>query len=85
MRMLRTEAQNLGMDVLVEAHTEAEVKAALSAGASLIGINNRDLATFEVTWIRPASSGPWYRQRRWWLRRAVSSRGTTWQWWQSGA
>ena len=48
MRMLRTEAQNLGMDVLVEAHTESEVQAALSAGASLIGINNRDLKTFDV-------------------------------------
>ena len=32
-RMLRTEAQNLGMDALVEAHTEAEVKAALSGGS----------------------------------------------------
>ena len=36
------------MDALVETHTEAEVEMSLSAGASLIGINNRDLATFEV-------------------------------------
>ena len=30
-------------------HTEEEVSRAVSAGASMIGVNNRDLATFEVT------------------------------------
>jgi len=38
----------LGISALVEAHTAAEVKAALEAGARIIGINNRDLKTFEV-------------------------------------
>lgn len=36
----------LGLTPLVEAHTEDEVKAAVDAGAPLIGINNRDLKTF---------------------------------------
>lgn len=39
---------NLGLSALVEAHDETEVKSAISAGARIIGVNNRDLKTFEV-------------------------------------
>ncbi|MBN7772883.1 indole-3-glycerol phosphate synthase TrpC [Clostridium aminobutyricum] len=41
-------ADRLGLSALVEAHTEEEVKSALAAGARIIGVNNRDLKTFEV-------------------------------------
>ena len=41
-------SQNLGMDALVEAHDEAEVKKAVNAGANIVGINNRDLRSFRV-------------------------------------
>jgi len=40
---------DLGMSALVEAHSEPEVLAALAAGASIIGINNRDLDTMTVS------------------------------------
>ena len=36
------------MDALVEVHDEIELGEALEAGASIIGVNNRDLKTFEV-------------------------------------
>lgn len=39
---------DLGLDILVEAHTEDEVQAAVEAGAEIIGINNRNLKTLEV-------------------------------------
>ena len=42
-------AEEQGLDVLVESHTRAELDKALLAGASLVGINNRDLATFTVS------------------------------------
>jgi indole-3-glycerol phosphate synthase/phosphoribosylanthranilate isomerase len=42
------EARRLGMDVLVEVHTEVELRRALGIGADMIGINNRDLDTLKV-------------------------------------
>ncbi|MHB1314675.1 MAG: indole-3-glycerol phosphate synthase TrpC [Christensenellales bacterium] len=41
-------ADSLGLSALVEAHTEEEVDQALAAGARIIGVNNRDLKTFQV-------------------------------------
>ena len=48
LRALRERAVGLGLDVLVEVHDEAEVQVALEAGADLVGVNNRDLATFQT-------------------------------------
>jgi indole-3-glycerol phosphate synthase len=48
MRHLRTLAAQFGMAALVEVHDDTELQSALASGADIIGVNNRDLRTFEV-------------------------------------
>lgn len=48
LRKLHNEALELGLTPLVEFYDEANLDRALAAGATLIGVNNRDLRTFEV-------------------------------------
>jgi indole-3-glycerol phosphate synthase len=48
LRALRDRASGLGLDALVEVHDEAELETALAAGADLVGVNNRDLRSFQV-------------------------------------
>jgi indole-3-glycerol phosphate synthase len=41
-------AMHIGLDVLVETHDESELDRALNVGANIVGVNQRDLITFEV-------------------------------------
>jgi len=50
LRKLREVAEDeLGLDALVEVHTSDELRRALDAGAKIIGANNRDLKTFQIS------------------------------------
>jgi indole-3-glycerol phosphate synthase len=48
LRRFRVLASRMNMDALVEVHTRAELDRALAAGADVVGVNQRDLTTFEV-------------------------------------
>jgi indole-3-glycerol phosphate synthase len=45
---LSSAAQELGLDVLVEVHDEAELERAAAHGPEIVGVNNRDLRDFSV-------------------------------------
>ena len=49
LRALHDEADQLGLDVLVEVHSAEEIEALHGIGVSIFGVNNRDLRTFETS------------------------------------
>src|SRR5580698_8554581 len=48
-RVLNKAAHDLGLDVLIETHDETELERALALEGRLIGVNNRDLRSFETS------------------------------------
>jgi indole-3-glycerol phosphate synthase len=51
-------ANEIGLDVLVEVHDEPELERAVAVGADLVGVNQRDLVTFEVDQQRALRMAP---------------------------
>ena len=49
MARLKTAAESLGLDALLEVHTESDMRKVKGLGEAMVGINNRDLTTFEVS------------------------------------
>ncbi|MDY7102554.1 MAG: indole-3-glycerol phosphate synthase TrpC [Actinomycetota bacterium] len=58
LRRLYDLATDLDMDVLVEVHDEAELERALDVGAQIVGVNQRDLVTFDVDRARAERMAP---------------------------
>jgi indole-3-glycerol phosphate synthase len=58
LRELHALATQVGLDALVEVHDEPELERALEAGATIVGVNQRDLVTFEVDQRRAVRMAP---------------------------
>lgn len=58
LRRLLAEASSEGLDALVEVHTAAEAERAIGAGARIVGVNNRDLTSFDVDLATAESVAP---------------------------
>ncbi|MEZ4368205.1 MAG: indole-3-glycerol phosphate synthase TrpC [Kofleriaceae bacterium] len=81
LRALLGLAADVGLEALVEVHDAGEATRAVRAGASLIGINHRDLRTFTVDTGLTAAIAPGCRRPPWWWPRAASAPPpTSWRW-----
>lgn len=58
LRDLIAAADGIGLDTLIEVHAEGELERALAAGARVVGVNNRDLATFTTDLERSVRLAP---------------------------
>ena len=58
LKKLHTVSREAGLDALCEVHDEAELERALAAGCEIIGVNSRDLRTFEVNLQTALRLGP---------------------------
>jgi indole-3-glycerol phosphate synthase len=59
LKRLITLSRKLGMEPLVEVHNEAEIAVAIKAGSNIIGINNRDLRTFNTDMVTTTRLRPY--------------------------
>lgn len=59
LKKFRALAESLGMDSLVEVHSVSAAEKAMEAGATMIGVNNRDLTTFDVDLSTTATIAPY--------------------------